>query len=633
MNTPAITSENIHAYLKQHQEKELCRFVTVGSVDDGKSTLIGRLLHDTHGIYEDQLAAAKKATKQEGDEVDFSLFTDGLKAEREQGITIDVAYRYFSTEKRKFIIADTPGHVQYTRNMATGASTANVAIILIDARHGVLQQSRRHAYIASLLGIPYLVVCVNKMDLKEYEESVFNEIVEEFSAFTNQLNFREVKFIPISAKLGVNVVHRGEQTPWYPEAQAGGGTLLEFLENVPVDAGINREDFRFPVQYVLRPNLNYRGFSGTIASGSLKKGDTVLVLPSRLSSQVVSIDTFDGELEEAFAPQAVTVRLADEIDISRGDMLVREDNQPEDVERFHAKIVWMSEKPLDRGRTYLIKHTTQLVRADFESVHYVVNLETLEHEKANRIDLNDIGHVTVAVHKRIYVDPYQHNRATGAFIVIDPITNNTVAAGMIEGSADPLSLDAQERARLQKELPRSRVSQEERAERLGQQGAAIWFTGLPAAGKSEIAYELERLLFDRKNYALVIDPDDGLGRNSLPDGSSPVQAPEIARRIVDAGLLAIFTYATPLRADRAALRDAVGAERFVVVHVATSLEACKQRDKRGFYGPAHKDPHYEQPQQADVVVALEGGKTAYEAAQQIVEHLVERGLLPNRYSL
>ncbi len=431
MSTEQVTPENIHAYLKQHQEKELCRFVTVGSVDDGKSTLIGRLLHDTHGIYEDQLDAVKKATKQEGGEIDFSLFTDGLKAEREQGITIDVAYRYFSTENRKFIIADTPGHVQYTRNMATGASTATVAMILIDARLGVLQQSRRHAYIASLLGIPHLAVCVNKMDLENYSEEVFNKIRAEFAEFCGQLRFQEVKFIPISARDGDNVVHHSKNTPWY-----SGGTILEYLEKVPVRAGINSEDFRYPIQYVLRPNLNYRGFSGTIASGSVKKGDTLMSLPSRKTSKVLSIDTFDGELETAYAPMAITIRLEDEIDSSRGDMLVKADNLPLQVERFKAKLVWLSEQALDRGRSYLIKHTTQLVRADVESVEFLVDLESLEEKPANRIELNDIGQVVLSAHKNLFVDPYHKNGATGAFILIDPLSNNTVAAGMVEGIVD-----------------------------------------------------------------------------------------------------------------------------------------------------------------------------------------------------
>src|SRR5690606_35128982 len=350
----------------------------------------------THGVYEDQLKAVKRASSRAGLEIDFSLFTDGLKAEREQGITIDVAYRYFSTEKRKFIIADTPGHVQYTRNMATGASTANVAIILIDSRLGVLQQSRRHAYIAHLLGIPHLAVCINKMDLVEFSEEVFNRIRDEFSAFTGQLGFREVKFIPISATKGINVVHGSDVTPWYPKTTAaGGGTLLEFLETVPVDAGINRTDFRFPIQYVIRPNLDYRGFSGTIASGSVKKGDAVITLPSRQKSRIRSIDTFDGEIERAAAPMAVTIRLEDEIDSSRGDMMVLPGNEPQVLERFEAKMVWLSENDLDRSHTYLMKHTTQLVRANVDVVNYVVDLETLEKKNARHLALNDIGSVTV----------------------------------------------------------------------------------------------------------------------------------------------------------------------------------------------------------------------------------------------
>jgi bifunctional enzyme CysN/CysC len=621
MKPEAITPENIHAYLRLHQEKELCRFVTVGSVDDGKSTLIGRLLHDTHGIYEDQLAAVKKATKQEGGEVDFSLFTDGLKAEREQGITIDVAYRYFSTEKRKFIIADTPGHVQYTRNMATGASTANVAIILIDARLGVLQQSRRHAYIAHLLGIPHLVVCVNKMDLEGFRQDVFEKIKAEFTEFTGALGFREVKFIPISAKAGVNVVHAGGETPWYPPVERGGGTLLEYLETVPVDAGINRADFRFPIQYVIRPNLDYRGFAGTIASGSVKKGDTLLTLPSRKTSRVKSIDSFDGEMDRAAAPMAVTIRFEDEIDSSRGDMLVLPNNEPLVLDRFEAKMVWLSEHALDRAHTYLLKHTTQMVRANVDAVNYVVDLESLEKRNARHLELNDIGSVTVAVHKSLYVDPYQKNHATGAFILIDPITNNTVAAGMVEGAAGGAH-GKHTGKRLE-----SKVGPAERRELIGQTGAVVWLTGLPAAGKTAIAYELERQLFDGKNVALVVDPDDGVGRGVIADGSSPVQTPELARRLADAGLLGVFAYASPHRADRDAVKSAVGEDRFLEVYVATSRVECQSRDDRGFYDGAHVEPSYEAPNAPDVTVALDGGVAPADAARSIRAVLVERGIV------
>src|SRR6188768_4326806 len=618
-------SNDILGYLEQHQQKELLRFVSVGSVDDGKSTLIGRLLHDTHGIYEDQLSAVKRASGRAGMEIDFSLFTDGLKAEREQGITIDVAYRYFSTAKRKFIIADTPGHVQYTRNMATGASTANVAIILIDARLGVLQQSRRHAYIASLLGIPHLAVCINKMDLVGYAESTFEAIKKEFSAFCAQLSFKGIKFIPISAKLGDNVVHASPSTGYY-----SGGTLLEHLETVPIANDINLTDFRFPVQYVMRPDLNYRGFSGSIASGVVKQGDTLMVLPSRRTSKVVAIDTFDGELPSAHGGQSVTIKLADEIDISRGDMLVHPDNLPRVDHRFDAMMVWLSERPLDRQKSYLLKHTTQVVRAEVEDVAFTVDLETLKQSDAARLELNDIGRVTISCRRPLYFDPYKNNRVTGAFILVDSLSNNTVAAGMILPDA-PVKEEDDSRSP-SSFRPRSQVSPDERSERLGQKGATVWLTGLPASGKTAIAFALERRLFDQKRLAYVIDPDDGLSRGILPDGSSPTQTPELARRATDAGLLAIFAYASPLRADRDTIRDAVGADRFVEIHVATSLELRKKRDLRGVYGPGHQKPSEEAPTSPDLVVSLDG-TDAEEIAQRIIAVLVKRGLLPSLYAL
>lgn len=499
METEQITPENVEAYLKQHQEKSLLRFVTVGSVDDGKSTLIGRLLHDTHGVYEDQLTAVKKATSQrgafEGEEIDFSLFTDGLKAEREQGITIDVAYRYFSTSRRKFIIADTPGHVQYTRNMATGASTAAVGIILIDARLGVLQQSRRHAYIASLLGIPHLLVAVNKMDLRDFEQGVFDAIVKEFSAFAKKLRFKDVKFIPISAKAGDNVVHSSKRTPWY-----NGGTLLEYLETVPVGSDRNVDDFRFPVQCVIRPNLDYRGFAGEVASGVVRKGDTVMALPSRKTSTVVAIDTFGGEVPSASASMAVTLRLADEIDVSRGDMLTLPGNLPTVGRRFAGHVVWMHERELDTQKSYLMKHTTQLVRVNVEAVDSVTNLETLEDHAATSLGLNDIGKVRFVAHRPIFFDAYEKNRSTGAFVLIDSITNNTVAAGMLlpalTGSA-ALKEDGT--------LENSQVSPNERAELAGQKGALV---SLDGPGANAFAYLVERTLYDRGHLASVVELDN-----------------------------------------------------------------------------------------------------------------------------
>jgi bifunctional enzyme CysN/CysC len=624
MSEQELISKDILGYLEQHQKKELLRFVSVGSVDDGKSTLIGRLLHDTHGIYEDQLSAVKRASGRAGMEIDFSLFTDGLKAEREQGITIDVAYRYFSTTKRKFIIADTPGHVQYTRNMATGASTANVAIILIDARLGVLPQSRRHAYIASLLGIPHITVCINKMDLVDYDQEPFEKIKQEFSAFCTTLGFKGIKFIPISAKLGDNVVHASPSTAFY-----SGGTLLEHLETVPIASDFNYTDFRFPVQYVMRPDLNYRGFSGSIASGIVKQGDTVMVLPSRRTSKVVAIDTFDGEIPRAHGGRAVTIKLADEIDISRGDMLVHPNNLPRVDHRFDAMLVWLSERPLDRQKSYLLKHTTQLVRAEVEDVAFTVDLETLKQSAAARLELNDIGRVTISCRRPLYFDPYKNNRVTGAFILVDSLTNNTIAAGMIlsdapqkaEAEGGPSSL-----------RPRSQVSPDERSERLGQKGATVWLTGLPASGKTAIAFALERRLFDQKRLAYVIDPDDGLSLGAHPDGSSPAQTPELARRCTDAGIIPIFAYASPLIADRLAIRDAVGSERFVEIYVKTSLDTRKKRDERGAYGPGHPQPTEEAPKSPDAVVSLDSADPEA-AAQEIIAVLVRRGLLPSAYAL
>ncbi len=621
MSEQQLIEQDIQTYLQQHQQKELLRFVAVGSVDDGKSTLIGRLLHDTHGVYEDQLSAVKRASSRGEVEIDFSLFTDGLKAEREQGITIDVAYRYFSTAKRKFIIADTPGHVQYTRNMATGASTANVAVILIDARLGVLQQSRRHAYIAALLGIPHLAVCINKMDLKEYRSDVFDEIRAEFKAFTERLGFKDVFFVPISALKGDNVVHRSQHTPWYE-----GRTLLEYLETVPIASDHNQSDFRYPVQYVLRPNLHYRGFCGQIASGVVRRGDPVMVLPSRKTSRIAAVDTFEGEVEQAFAPMSITLRLEDEVDISRGDLLVHPDNLPRVGTRFDAMLVWLSERPLDRQKSYLLKHTTQLVRAEVEQIGYTTDLETLEQIPAERLELNDIGRVTMHCHRPLYYDPYQKSRATGAFVLIDSLTNNTVAAGMIVDEASK-SLRSKGSDAGTDPRPHTHVSQTERRERLGHGGATVLLTGLPASGKSAIAYALERQLFDRGVFALVVDPDDGVVQASpRPDGSPPPHAPELARRCTDAGLVTIFAFAAPQRADRAGVSDRVGAARFVEVHVSTSLEACKRRDTRGIYGQAHTPPSYEAPSQPALSVSLEQ-LDAEQAARRIVQVLHERGVL------
>jgi len=466
-------------------QTELLRLTTAGSVDDGKSTLIGRLLYDSKGVYEDQLASVRKATRnQSTNGLDLSLLTDGLRAEREQGITIDVAYRYFATARRKFIIADTPGHEQYTRNMATGASTANLAIILVDARLGVLPQSRRHAYIAALLGIPHLVVAVNKMDLVDFQESVFTAIRDELTAFTRAFHIADIQFIPISALDGDNVVSRSSRTPWYE-----GPCLLEHLETVPISSDRNLHDFRFPVQFVIRPNLDFRGFAGQIASGVVRRGDTVVALPSGRTSHVKSIVTWDGELDQAFAPMSVTLCLEDEVDISRGDMLVPAGNRPHAARRVEAMVVWMNEKPLAPHQPYLLKHTTQTVQARVREILYRVDINTLDHQPAPRLQLNEIGLIHLEAQRPLFFDAYRRNRATGGFILIDPLTNETLGAGMIVGAAGTSTSG------------RGRVSAAERAAARGHAAAVL---ALPE-GQWELAYALERLLFDRGWMVHVIE--------------------------------------------------------------------------------------------------------------------------------
>ncbi len=600
---------DIEAYLDRYQNKELLRFVAVGSVDDGKSTLIGRLLHDTGMIPEDQLMAVRKASK--GGELDLSLVTDGLVAEREQGITIDVAYRYFATEKRKFIIADTPGHIQYTRNMVTGASTANVAIILIDARYGVLEQSRRHGFIASLLGIPHLAVCVNKMDLVGYDPQVFTRIGAEFRAFAKDLSFKDVTFFPVSALKGVNVVTKGGETPWYD-----GPTLLEYLEAVPVHADRNLESFRFPVQYVVRPNLDYRGFAGEVVSGEVKQGDELVALPSGKKSRVKSIDTFDGPLDRAFTPQSVVLRLEDEIDISRGDMLVHGKDLPDVDRRFEAFVVWMHEKPLDPEKSYLLKHTTQHVRAEVEKIHFRKDMKTLEDVPARTLELNDVAKVTFTCHKPVYYDPYAQNRATGSFVLIDSLTNATVAAGMI--ASDRRAKKDLEAAL--KELragsglaAKTQVSPAEREEQMGQKGATVWLTGLPGSGRWPLAYALERRLFDLGRSATVIDP-------SGEDLRSMISA---AKACTDAGLVTICAFPSGAQETRAQLRDRIGKDRVLLVYVNTSRELCLERR------PDADHSDFEPPMHPDLTVALES-MPIEEVVETIIALLEKRGELSDK---
>jgi len=506
----ALIENDIEAFLQANLRKELLRFTTVGSVDDGKSTLIGRLLHDSKGVYDDQLKDATLTSATGEGVVDFARLTDGLRAEREQGITIDVAYRYFSTPRRKFIIADTPGHVQYTRNMATGASTANVALILIDARLGVLEQSRRHGFIAHMLGIPHLLVCVNKMDLVDYDPATYQAIVDEFAAFCSELSFRSVHFVPISALLGVNVVQRSSDTPYY-----GGPSVLEYLETVEIKNDINLSDLRYPVQYVLRPNLHYRGFAGQIASGVIRVGDEVTILPSGKTTRVTHVDTYDGELDEAFAPMSVSVRLSDEIDISRGDLIVHAGARLLRGRRVTATVVWMSETPLDPDKTYLLKHTTRLVRTSVSRVVSRMDLERLESDNAiETLALNDIGTVHLDVHAELCFDPYRENRATGAFILIDSLSNTTVAAGMLAGLNT--SDDAPDRRR------GSQISSEERRVRLGHGGGIIALHTTDGAAALRVAWAAERRFFDHGALVAV------------------TTEPEVARALAAAGLIALL---------------------------------------------------------------------------------------------
>jgi bifunctional enzyme CysN/CysC len=598
-----LIRDDIEAYLAKYRKKELLRFVSVGSVDDGKSTLIGRILYDTGMVFEDQMAAVRAASQSE--EPDLALLTDGLKAEREQGITIDVAYRYFSTDKRKFIIADTPGHVQYTRNMVTGASTADVALILIDARHGVLEQSRRHAYIASLLGIPHLAVCVNKMDLKDYSQEVYEEISADFTEFGKTLRFKDIQFFPISALVGDNVVSDSDKTPWYD-----GPSVLGYLETVPVFADRNFDDFRYPVQYVIRPDLDYRGFAAEVASGVIAKGDEIVALPTGKPSKVTAIDTYDGELDEAFAGQSVTIRLEDEIDISRGDMIVKPDNLPRVTRRFDAHLVWMHERPLDTEKAYLVKHTTQTVRAQIDKIYFEVDMETLEEKPSDGIELNGIAKVRLSCHRALYVDDYQKNRETGAFIVIDTLTNNTVAAGMIalEGSDQNID-DVMKELHAESAMePKTFVSPNERMERFGQRGATIWLTGLPGSGRWTLAYALERKLFDEGRTATVVNP---VGE----DLRSMISA---AKAVTDAGLINICAFPSPTRKDRDELAARIGENRVIQVYVNTDEALCRERR------PDVDTSNFEPPEDPDITVALDEMRID-KAVQLILEALKERG--------
>ena len=525
---------DIKTFLDNDEKKDLLRFLTAGSVDDGKSTLIGRLLFDSKKIYEDQLDALERDSKRmgnAGDHIDYALLLDGLKAEREQGITIDVAYRYFSTNKRKFIIADTPGHEQYTRNMITGGSTANLAVILVDARTGVITQTRRHSFLVSLLGIKHVVLAVNKMDLVDFSEERFNEIVTEYKQFASKLNIPDVQYIPLSALEGDNVVKKSDRTPWYK-----GKSLLDFLETVEIGTDQNFDDFRYPVQYVLRPNLDFRGFSAKVASGVVHKGDEVMVLPSMKKTKVKEIVTYDGNLDYAFPPQSVTLTLEDEIDISRGDMLVHPDNLPLIGRTFEAMLVWMDEEDMDVNKQFFIKQTTNTSRVRIDGIRYKVDVNTMSQSKVDKLKLNEIGRAVFTTNRPLYFDPYVKNKSCGAFILIDPITNNTSAVGMIIDKADLKDLftaitDEDKKKMISGE---SLVSSAEWKKRLEQDGKVFWITGEDKSYVRLMVYTLERRLYDIGKIAVILNLD-----STGIEGMTPRDVALMAHKLSNRGIIVI----------------------------------------------------------------------------------------------
>ncbi|NLB95317.1 MAG: sulfate adenylyltransferase subunit CysN [Armatimonadetes bacterium] len=590
---PGKRSVRASELIRQAQEAELLRFTTAGSVDDGKSTLIGRLLHDARGIYEDHLLAVREASARSGQkEIDWALLTDGLKAEREQRITIDVAYRHFSTPRRRFIIADTPGHEQYTRNMATGASTANLAVILIDARNGVVIQSKRHGFIASLLGIPHLVVAVNKMDLVDYSREVFERIRDEYVRFTTKLRIRDVTFIPISALHGDNIVHRSTHMPWYQ-----GPPLLTYLETVHIASDGNLIDFRFPVQYVLRPNADFRGYCGTITSGVVRVGDEVAVLPSGKRTRISRILGPNGDTTYAFAPQSITVCLEDAIDVSRGDMLAHPGNLPWMVQDLEAILIWMDNRALRPGQSYLVKHTTNVVRGECVGLKYRIDPNTLHRQEAATLELNEIGRVHLRMHRPLLCDEYERNRGTGSFILIDPVTHFTAAAGLVidrchTHGAVRVSTAAPKKA-TNVTRHEGRVTPEQRAALLRQRPATLWLTGLSGSGKSTLAYALEERLVAAGHACVVLDGDNvrhGLNRDlgfSAQDRSENIRrVAEVARLFNEAGLIVITSFISPYREDRQMAREIIGGANFIEAFVDAPLQECERRDPKGLYAKA-----------------------------------------------
>ncbi|MDB5613874.1 MAG: adenylyl-sulfate kinase [Devosia sp.] len=612
MSLPLATPDtDIDLWLAQQTDKSLLRFLTCGSVDDGKSTLIGRLLYDSQLILDDQLASLKKESHNRtvGDEgIDFSLLVDGLTAEREQGITIDVAYRFFSTDQRKFIVADTPGHEQYTRNMATGASNADLALVLIDARKGVLTQTRRHSFILSLIGVKHVVLVVNKIDLVDYDEATFDRIVAEYSAFAEPLGFKTLAAVPVSALRGDNILAKSERTPWF-----NGTPLVPYLETIEVAEDRTLGKLRFPVQWVNRPNLDFRGFSGTVASGIVAVGDEVLIASSRKPAAVARIVTMDGDLQRAVAGQAVTLVLDREVDISRGDMLTHPGETPEFSNQFQARVVWMNEEPAFPGRSYLLKLGTQLVPATITDLKFRTNVNTLEQTAATKVDLNEVATVTIATDKAIAFDAYTSNALTGGFILVDRITNATLGAGTIEfGLRRAQNLTYQS----------FDVNREVRAQMKGQSPKIVWFTGLSGSGKSSIANLLEKRLTAEGKHAYILDGDNvrhGLNRDLGFTEAARVEnirrVAEVAKLMADAGLIVLVSFISPFENERRLAREIAGDIDFVEVYVDTPLEVCEARDPKGLYKRARAgeiknftgiDSPFEPPSTPDLV--LHGGE-------------------------
>ena len=622
-----LIAADIDAYLVQHQHKSLLRFITCGSVDDGKSTLIGRLLYDSKMIFEDQLAALEADSKRvgtQGQNIDFALLVDGLAAEREQGITIDVAYRFFATDKRKFIVADTPGHEQYTRNMVTGASTADLAVILIDARKGVLTQTRRHSYLAHLIGIRNLVLAVNKMDLIGYDQAKYDAIVKDYRAFATQIGIADFIAMPISGLGGDNIAARSEHMSWYK-----GPTLMEHLETVELDVNADQaKPFRMPVQWVNRPNLDFRGFCGLIAGGRVKPGDAVRVLPSGKTTTISRISTLDGDLKEAVAGQAVTLCFKDEIDCSRGDVIAQAEQPPEVADQFESTIVWMSEEEMLPGRPYWLKLGTQTVSAQIQAPKYQVNVNTMEHLAAKTLDLNAIGVANLSTDRPIVFEPYTQSRDLGGFILIDKLTNATVAAGMLH-----FALRRSSNIHWQ----RLDVTREVHAALKNQRPAVLWFTGISGAGKSTIANLVEKKLVRMNRHTFLLDGDNvrhglnkDLGFSDVDRVENIRRVGEVAKMMTDAGLIVITAFISPFIAERAMVRQMIAPGEFFEVHVDTPLATAEARDLKGLYKKARAgqlknftgiDSPYEAPPSPEIRIDT-SKLSAEEAADLIVEHLI-----------